>query len=64
MESELLTIKEASEALKISPITLYEHVRNRKIESIRVFGSVRISKEALNKYIQDNTVLAKTKRGK
>jgi excisionase family DNA binding protein len=46
-EQELLTVKEAAATLRLSPNTVYRLTRSGVLESLRIGGSVRIPRRAL-----------------
>lgn len=52
----LYTIAEVSEMTKISRKTILSYIHDAKIKAIRIGGSYRISEEALNRFIANNTV--------
>ena len=41
MEERLLNVNDAAQMLGISPKTLYDWARERKVSSIKLFGSLR-----------------------
>ena len=47
----LLTVREAAEALKISPSTAYRLVRAGELPAVRVGGSVRIDQTDLHRHL-------------
>jgi len=53
--SELLTIKEVAERLKISYFTAYRYIREEKIKSIKLEREYRIREEDLEKYLKSRT---------
>jgi len=53
---KLLTMKEASEYLGISKLTLYDWVCSRKIVHIKVGRLVKFRQEHLDKWIEHRTV--------
>ena len=53
--SELLTIKEVAERLKISYFTAYRYIREEKIKSIKLEREYRIREEDLEKYLESRT---------
>ena len=55
---QFFTVEEASGLLKISPVTMYRRIAEGKISVFRskgTSGDIRISKEALDEYIQTNS---------
>ena len=53
--SELLTIKEVAERLKISYFNAYRYIREEKIKSIKLEREYRIREEDLEKYLKSRT---------
>lgn len=53
----IMTRKELQEILQISKATAIKLLKNRMIESFMVGNSYRITKEALEEYIQNNVYL-------
>lgn len=52
---ELLTIPEAAQVMRVSPITVRRHIAQGEIEAVRVGRGVRISKESLERFIKPVT---------
>jgi excisionase family DNA binding protein len=50
-QEELLTAKEASKYLKISPRTLYRHIRKHQIPAFKLGGEWRFVKSELDKWL-------------
>ena len=50
-KEELLTTKEASKYLKISPRTLYRHIRKHQIPAFKLGGEWRFIKSELDKWL-------------
>ena len=50
-QEELLTAKEASKYLKISPRTLYRHIRKHQIPAFKLGGEWRFIKSELDKWL-------------
>ncbi len=48
---DVLTVSEVSKFLKVSEPTIYEEVKKKRIETIRVGRQIRIMKYDLRKYI-------------
>ena len=53
-ESKYLTINELAEELKVSNPSVRRLIRERKIDSIKFGGSVRIARSDLNAYLEAN----------
>lgn len=51
MERLLLTPKEAADAIGIGRSKLYELLRSGRIESVRIGGSRRVPRQALEEYV-------------
>jgi excisionase family DNA binding protein len=50
-QEELLTAKEASEYLKVSPRTLYRHIRKHQIPAFKLGREWRFIKSELDKWL-------------
>jgi excisionase family DNA binding protein len=55
---EKIDIAKASEILGISKSTLYNHVKNKKIEHVRVFGKILFFKDNLDAYLESRIIKA------
>lgn len=53
-QTSLLTVKEVSTLLKLSILTIYKYIRERKLEAIRFGGHYRIEKQSLDKFIDSH----------
>jgi excisionase family DNA binding protein len=51
MDALLFTAEEAAELLKISRCKVYDLLRNRDLRSIKIGGSRRIPRSALEEYV-------------
>jgi excisionase family DNA binding protein len=55
---EKIDIARASEVLGISRSTLYNHVKNKKIEHLRIEGKILFDRDILNKYVESRIIKA------
>jgi excisionase family DNA binding protein len=62
MASELLTLEEVAKKLKISKYTVIRLIHNGKLEYIMIGSRYRVSLEALERYITNNTRLEEDKK--
>jgi excisionase family DNA binding protein len=60
--SKLLSIKEASELLALKPATIRAWLLRRKLPRVNCGRAVRIPAEAVERFIQENTIPAKAER--
>jgi excisionase family DNA binding protein len=51
MDALLYTAEEAAEILKISRCKVYDLLRNRELRSVKIGGSRRIPRAALEEYV-------------
>lgn len=51
----LYTVAEVGEILKLSTITIYKYIREKKLEAIEFGRHYRISAVSLEKFIQNHT---------
>ncbi len=54
---KIYTIKELSHTLQVSPRTLYEYIKQGKIDAKRLGKKYHITQEALEKYFKEPTAL-------
>ena len=47
----LLTVKEVAAFLNVAPMTVYRAVKSGALAHVRVGGSIRITREALDAYV-------------
>jgi excisionase family DNA binding protein len=52
MEGKVLTLKEASELLKVSPTTIYRLTSGRKIPSLKIGGQIRFRLDSLEAWLK------------
>ncbi len=52
---ELLTLREAAQALRVSPITVRRYISAGQIEAVKAGKGVRIRKEAVDRFLQPVT---------
>ena len=60
MQNILLTPLEVSQILKVGYRTILDLIHLRKIDSIKIGRKFRISQNALDKYISQNTLKVKS----
>ena len=53
---DLLTVKEVSELLKLSVLTIYKYIRERRLEVVEFGGHYRIDKLSLDKFIDSHKI--------
>ena len=53
---ELLTVKEVAAMLRVTPSTLYRLIYDHDFPNMRIGGDYRVSKELLEKWIDERTV--------
>lgn len=51
----LFTVSEVAKMLRVNPQTLYRGVREGKVPHIKVCGSIRFDKEAIEKWLTANS---------
>jgi excisionase family DNA binding protein len=55
---EKIDISRASEILGISKSSLYNHVKNKRIEHLRIEGRILFDKNILDKYLESRIIKA------
>lgn len=55
-KNELLTVDEVSQLLKLSVITIYKYIRQRRLEAIEFGGHYRFERSSLEKFINEHKV--------
>lgn len=67
-KNNFLTVAEVSQVLKLSVITIYKYIREKKLEAIEFGGHYRIERSSLQKFINQHKVsrslISTTKYGK
>lgn len=53
IETNFLNVKEVSVFLKLSALTVYRYISEKKIKAIRFGGRYLIDKSSLNKFIKE-----------
>lgn len=53
MDKDIMTLKEVAEFLKLSELSLYRLLRERKIPAFKIGQQWRFKKSALDKWIED-----------
>lgn len=54
MEMKLYTVTEVAEILKVSTRTVWNYIKDNKIETIKFNGNVRIPEAKLNEFINSS----------
>ena len=55
-QTNFLTVKEVSALLKLSVLTVYKYIRERKLEVIKFGGHYRIDKLSFDKFIDSHRI--------
>ena len=55
-QTNYLTVKEVSALLKLSVLTVYKYIRERKLEVIKLGGHYRIDKQSLDEFIDRHRI--------
>ena len=58
---KLLTVPQAAEALGVKSSTIRAWLLRRRLEFVRCGRAIRISSEVIERFIEENTVPAKSK---
>ena len=53
IETNFLNVKEVSVFLKLSALTVYRYIAEKKIKTIRFGGRYLIDKSSLNKFVKE-----------
>ncbi len=56
------TINEAADELAIKPVTIRKWIAERRIPHVRMGRAIRISREVLRQFIEENTIPARPLR--
>ena len=51
----LLSVSEVAKALKVNRNFVYKIINNGELEAVKI-GSIKVKKEALNRYIDNNII--------
>ena len=51
----LLTVTEDAKMLKVKRNVVYKIINNGELEAVKI-GSIKVKKEALNRYIENNVI--------
>lgn len=51
----LLSVSEVAKALKVNRNFVYKIINNGELEAVKI-GSIKVKKEALNRYIENNII--------
>jgi excisionase family DNA binding protein len=49
---ELLTVREVAQTLRVSPMTIRRYIADGKLSAVRVGRSVRVSRDAIERFIE------------
>ena len=55
-KTNFLTVKEVSELLKLSVLTIYKYIRERRLEVVEFGGHYRIDKLSLDRFIDSHKI--------
>lgn len=55
----LFTVKQIAFILKVHPLTIRRHIREKKLSAVKIAGAVRIKEEELQKFQKDYRVSVK-----
>lgn len=58
-ERDFLTVKEVSQILRLSELTLYKYIREGKLEALEFGGHYRIGKTSLANFIESHVAVRK-----
>jgi len=61
---DFLTVKEVSQTLRLSELTLYKYIREGKLEAVEFGGHYRIPRSSLNLFIENHKVSNNNSQGK
>ena len=53
---ELLTVKEASEMLRVSATTIRRYIKNGKLEGLQYGRDMKVYKESITKLIEESKI--------
>lgn len=56
IETNFLNVKEVSVFLKLSTLTIYRYIAEKKIKAIQFGGRYLIEKSSLNKFVEERKV--------
>ena len=51
----LLSVSEVAKLLKVNKNFVYNLIKNGELEAVKI-GSIKVKKEALNRYIENNVI--------
>jgi len=55
-KTNYLTVQEISKVLRLSALTIYKYIRERKLSVVEFGGHYRISHESLNEFIENHKI--------
>lgn len=55
-KTDLLTVQEVAEFLRLSELTIYKYIKEGDLEAMEFGGHYRVSKDALEKFIEVHKV--------
>ena len=53
----LLSVSEVAKLLKVNRNFVYKIINTGELEAVKI-GSIKVKKEALNRYIEDNVIIS------
>ena len=53
---ELLTVKEASEMLRLSPTTIRRYIKHGKLEGLQYGRDIKVKKDSVENLIKQSTI--------
>ena len=64
MEGKLISMADAAELLGLKASTLHKWTMQQKIDHVRIGGLIKFEQDAVEKFIIDNRIPAKSLHGK
>ena len=61
IQENVMTVQELAEYLRMKPLTIYKHVTVGKIPGFKVGSHWRFKKETIDKWINDQEVLLRSR---
>lgn len=59
MKEEFLTVREATELLKVNPMTIYRYIKAGKLPAYKIGKDYRIKKEDFEKFLEQRKTVRK-----
>lgn len=60
--NEFLTVEQVAELLQVHWQTILNYIKNGKLKAMKLGKGYRISKEAFNRFVKENSVLNSQKK--